>query len=214
MLDTNGLLGSQALAEFIGQGTGQNPGSGTLVLDFSFAAVGDLGVIHAYYPLPGSNNATAAGWNRVTYTWTASNAYLSVYMWKVLDAADVASGVTVTGLAPVQEQVGWAAYRGPTTAAVVSTGADYASATVSAPAFDPHDLHMGAVSILHSRTDQANPTPPAGSTRRAVFTVTSYGTAALADFSDPDAYAGGALVWTGLTGAFDHANVVIELRES
>lgn len=205
-------------ADITASQTALNDASGTKVLSFSTAAPGDLGIIHTMWILAGGNTATASGWNRSTYTWTGGSGYgyISVFMWKVLTGADISSGVTVTGLStnPNQQGIGWAAYSGANSAAVV--GDAIAKATsVSVPGFTKDGRCVGVVSILHEVDNVVAPVPPAGMTRRQVQALAggSYGSMALADLLSPDEYTSGALAWTGLSAMFDQVSVVIELRE-
>jgi hypothetical protein len=165
--------------------------SGTFTFTFPGCAAGQLAVIIWTRSTP---NAPPAGWVVLPVTTMGGGAQIVVH-YKLLTAADVTNGVTMTyGAGNGTAQV--LVYSGPTTVALVSS-----AALATIPGYTPSPNAMGIVSCMAGDGGGSSMAPPAGWTRRIAPYVNSAGTiyTSCADIS-PASYGGGAVAWTGAAG--------------
>jgi hypothetical protein len=195
-------------------------GANAKTVTFASAAVGDLAFIHLAYAgtgfAGGPISSNGGGWNQTDTAASAYGIYVSTF-WKVLNAADVASGVAVpfTGLEPGNGTIlQVTVYRGATSAALISTVAPATNvSTLQFAGFTKNAAHRGVYACCSDRDNAANFIPPANFTQRGPYTSDVYFRILAADILVPGSYVDGTVsTWTAFGATYPQVGFLYELR--
>lgn len=173
-------------------------------------AVGDIAVILQPTRGGGQGVATASGatWTTVAFT---DGTFNWSFSWKLLNSTDVANGWAYNSADRDFDIVAFQG-NGATTVSLKETRVNTTGAAgLAYTGFNPDAAHRGAVAMMLDQNSAVTPTQPTNWSLRDSTALSSGPTVRCSIADSLGAYQGGALSWTGLSGASEQLGILLEI---